>query len=130
MKNLIFALFTVLVFTSCQQQKMAYMDNGKVINEYLGKKDIEEKFKALDDIFKKQTDSVGQAFQQEAQAFQLEAQKLSQEQAQGKYQELTQKQQYLQQQTQLQQQQMQEAFQVEIDSAIVKVKEFVKEYGK
>lgn len=54
MRNLIYTLFTVLVFTSCQQQKMAYMDNGKVINEYQGKIDIEEKYKALDNVFKKE----------------------------------------------------------------------------
>ena len=130
MKNLIYSLLTVLFFTSCQQQKMAYVDNGKVINEYQGKIDIEEKFKALDEVFKKKTDSVGQAFQLEAQAFQLEAEKLSQEKAQAKYQELSQRQQYLQQQTQFEQQQMQQAFQVEIDSAITEVKDFVKDYGK
>jgi len=130
MKNLIYAFITVLVFSSCQQQKMAYIDNGKVINEYQGKTDVEEKFKVLDEAFKKKTDSVGEAFQAEAQAFQLEAQKLSQEKAQAKYQELSQKQQYLQQQTQFEQQQMQQAFQVEIDSVIVKVKDFVKDYGK
>ena len=130
MKNLIYAFITVLVFSSCQQQKMAYMDNGKVINEYQGKIDVEEKFKVLDETFKKKTDSVGQAFQLEAQAFQLEAQKLSQEKVEAKYQELSQKQQYLQQQTQFEQQQMQQAFQVEIDSVIVKVKDFVKDYGK
>jgi outer membrane protein len=130
MRNLIYTLFTVLVFTSCQQQKMAYMDNGKVINEYQGKIDIEEKYKALDNVFKKKTDSLGEAFQSEAQAFQLEAQNLSQEKAQAKYQELSQKQQYLQQQTQFEQQQMQQAFQTEIDSAIIEVKDFVKDYGK
>ena len=129
MKNLFYTLFAVLVFTSCQQQKMAYVDNGKVINEYQGKIDIEEKFKALDEVFKKKTDSVGQAFQLEAQAFQLEAEKLPQDKAQAKYQELSQRQQYLQQQTQFEQQQMQQAFQVEIDSAIIEVKGFVKEYG-
>ncbi len=130
MKNLIYTLLSVLIFTSCQQQKMAFIDNGKVINEYQGKIVIEEKFKALDEVFKRRTDSVGQAFQLEAQTFQLESEKLSPEKAQEKYQELSQKQQFLQQQTQFEQQQMQQAFQVEIDSAIVKVKDFVKEYGK
>ncbi|MFD2822529.1 OmpH family outer membrane protein [Lacinutrix iliipiscaria] len=130
MKKIILALITVFVFTSCQQQKIAYMDNGKVINEYQGKIEVEEKFKALDDVFKRKTDSIAQAFQLEAQAFQLEAEKLSQTKAQEKYQALTQKQQYLQQQTQFEQQQMQQAFQVEIDSAIIKVKAFVKDYGK
>lgn len=81
-------------------------------------------------FLKKKTDSLGEAFQLEAQAFQLEAQNLSQEKAKAKYQELSQKQQYLQQQTQFEQQQMQQAFQTEIDSAIIEVKDFVKDYGK
>jgi len=130
MRNLIYVFLTVFVFTSCQQQKIAFMDNGEVINEYQGKKDIEEKFKAKDEVFKKKIDSVGQAFQIEAKAFQLAAQKMSQKNAQKKYEELTQRQQILQQQTQFEQQQMQQAFQTEIDSAIIKVKRFVKDYGK
>ena len=130
MKNLMFSLFAVFTLASCQQQKMAYMDNGKVINEYQGKIDVEEKFKGLDEAFKKKTDSVGLAFKMEAQAVQIEAQKLSQAEAQQKYQMLNQKQQGLQQQVQYEQQLMQQAFQVEIDSAITKVKDFVKDYGK
>ena len=41
-----------------------------------------------------------------------------------------QKQQMLQQQIQIEQQQITQAFQTEIDSTIVKVKVFVKDYGK
>ena len=43
---------------------------------------------------------------------------------------LQQKQQVLQQQMQFEQQQLGQAFQTEIDSLIVKVKDFVKDYGK
>ena len=130
MKKIILALVTVLVFTSCQQQKIAFIDNGELINEYQGKKDIEAKFKIKDEAFKKNTDSLANGFQIEAKAFELAAGKMSEKNAQKKYQELMQKQQGLQRQVQMQQQAMQQEFQVEIDSALVKVKDFVTDYGK
>ena len=130
MKKFILGAFALLTLASCEQQKIVYIDNGEVINEYQEKKDIEEKYKAKDEAFKKRTDSLGQAFQLEAQKFQLDAQKMSQKKAQEKYQELSQKQQLLQQQLQFEQQQITQAFQTEIDSTIIKVKNFVKDYGK
>ena len=130
MKNLIYAVFTIFLFTSCQQQKIGFMDNGKVINDYQEKLDLEERFKIKDEAFQKRTDSIGQAFQIEAQAFQIAAQKMSQKKAQEKYQELGQKQQLIQQQVQFEQQQLQQEFQKEIDSIISKVQNFVKDYGK
>ncbi|NND52001.1 MAG: OmpH family outer membrane protein [Flavobacteriaceae bacterium] len=131
MKNLGITFITLLLFMSCQeQQKIGFVDNGKVINEFQEKIDIEEKFKSKDEIFTKRTDSIGQAFQLEAQQFQLESKNMSAKRAQEKYDELGKKQQLLQQQLQFEQQQLQQAFNAEIDSAIVKVKNFVKEYGK
>ncbi|QRM88700.1 OmpH family outer membrane protein [Lacinutrix sp. WUR7] len=130
MKKIILALVTVLVFTSCEQQKIAFIDNGELINEYQGKKDIEAKYKIKDEAFKKNTDSLASGFQIEAKAFELAAAKMSQSKQQEKYQQLMQKQQGLQRQVQMQQQTMQQEFQVEIDSALVKVQEFVTDYGK
>ncbi|MBT8395110.1 MAG: OmpH family outer membrane protein [Bacteroidia bacterium] len=130
MKKLVYVAFAIFAFTSCQQQKIGFIDNGKVINDYQEKKDIEEKYKVKDEVFKKRTDSIGQAFQVEAQAFQAKANKMSQKKAQEAYEGLMQKQQMLQQQIQMEQQQISQAFQAEIDSTIVKVKDFVKNYGK
>lgn len=130
MKKLLYVAFAIFAFTSCQQQKIGFVDNGKVINEYQEKKDIEEKYKVKDDAFKKRTDSIGQAFQLEAQAFQSKSSKMSQKKAQEAYDGLMQKQQMLQQQIQFEQQQITKAFQTEIDSTIIKVKDFVKDYGK
>ena len=130
MKNILLLLVAIFTLTSCNQQKMAYIDTGEVINAYQEKIDIEEKFKAKDEAFKKRTDSIGQAFQLEAKSFQVAAQRMSQKKAQEKYQELGQKQQVLQQQMQFEQQQLTQAFQTEIDSVIVKVKGFVNNYGE
>ncbi len=130
MKKLLYVAVTIFTLTSCQQQKIGFIDNGEVINGYQEKIDIEEKYKVKDGAFKKRTDSIGQAFQVEAQAFQSKANKMSQKKAQEAYQGLMQKQQMLQQQIQMEQQQITQAFQAEIDSTIVKVKQFVKDYGK
>lgn len=131
MKNLVIVVLALVALTSCQEQaKIGFVDNGKVINDYQEKKDIEDKYKVKDEAFKKRTDSIGKAFQLEAQAFQLKAQKLSQKQQQEQYGALGQKQQMLQQQLQFEQQQIQQAFNVEIDSVLSKVKGFVNDYGK
>jgi outer membrane protein len=131
MKKIILGLSILVAFASCQeQQKIAFVDNGKVINDYQMKIDVEDQFKIKDDAFKKRMDSIGKAFQIEAQAFQMAAGNLSKKKQQEKYQELGQKQQQLQQQFQYEQQIMQQEFNTEMDFIISKVNTFVEGYGK
>lgn len=130
MKKIIYTACVIFLFASCQQQKIGFIDNGKVINEYQEKIDIEDRYKLMDDAFKKRTDSIGQEFQKEAQTFQQNSAKIPQKKAQEMYESLGKKQQMLQQQFQFEQQQITQGFQKEIDSVIVKVKDFVKDYGK
>lgn len=131
MKNIIYLLLVAVIITSCQKEKkIGYLDNGTVINEYQEKKDVEAKFQTKEDVWKKKADSIGQAFQLEVQQTQITARKSSQKKAQELMSGLQQKQQVLQQQMQFEQQQLGQAFQTEIDSLIVKVKDFVKDYGK
>jgi len=128
----ILSLFSIfLILASCQeQQKIAFVDNGEVINAYQEKIDIEEKYKLKDETFKKRTDSIGKAFQTEAQGFQANAKTMSQKDQQEKYQALGQKQQMLQQQLQMEQQKLTQEFNVEIDSVLSHVTKFVEKYGK
>jgi len=131
MKKNSILIFLLVVFMSCQnQQKIGFVDNGKLINEYQEKKDIEEKYTQKDLAFQKRTDSISKAFQLEAQEFQLKLSSMPQNKQQEQYQLLGQKQKMLQQQIQFEQQQMQQGYQTEIDSVIVKIKKFVNEYGK
>ena len=131
MKRILFTIAAVTILFSCQEKsKMAFVDTSKVINEYQEKIDIEEKFKGRDALFTKRTDSISKAFQLEAQEFQLKSKRMSASNAQKAYEELGQKQQLLQQQLQFEQQQLQQSFDIEIDSAIQKVKAYVKKYGK
>lgn len=131
MKKIAYLILVTIAFTSCQKQdKIGFIDNGEVINNYQEKKDLEEKFKKRDEAFQKKTDSISRAFQMEAQDFQMKSNSMTQKQAQEKYDELGQKQQVLRQRLQYEQQQLQQEFQGEIDSLIVKVKDFVADYGK
>lgn len=131
MKNIMYVALVMLVLSSCEKpNKIGYIDNSEVINEYQEKKDIEAKYKLKDDSFIKKADSIGRAFQTEVQSAQLIAQKSSPKKQQELMGGLQQKQQQLQQQMQKEQQEITKDFQSEIDSVIVKVKDFVKEYGK
>ncbi|WP_166959944.1 OmpH family outer membrane protein [Yeosuana marina] len=131
MKHVFYIAIFMIAFTSCQkQQKIGFVDNGKVINEYQQKKDLEVKFQDKEAAFIKKYDSIESAFQVEAQKFQSNAQKMSKNIAQAKYEELTKLKQSNNQQKQVEAQKFQQQFQTEIDSIIAKVKDFVKNYGE
>jgi outer membrane protein len=130
MKHIFYVVLFAIAFTSCQQQKIGYVDNSTLINEIQEKKDLETKFQAKEEVFKKKADSISQAFQLEVQQTQLTVQKSSQKKAQELMNGLQQKQSLLQQQMQFEQQQLSVSFQTEVDSLIIKVKDFVEDYGK
>lgn len=131
MKKISVLVVSLITMASCQQsQKIGFVDNSKLVNEYQEKIDVEAKYKLQIEAANKRTDSLVQIFQSEYQEFQNSASSMSQDKAQQRYQELGRKQQMLQQQIQLTEQQIANASQVEIDSLISKVRKFVKDYGK
>ena len=134
MKNIIYVALAMLVLASCEKpNKIAFVDNGTLINDYQEKKDVEAEFQIKQEAFGKRADSISQAFQEEAQKGQAEAQRLARsnrKKAEALMGGLQQKQQQLQQQMQAEQQLLTQSFQTEIDSVIVNVKDFVKDYGK
>lgn len=131
MKKISFLVITLITMASCQQsQKIGFVDNSKLVNEYQEKIDVEAKYKKQIDASNKRTDSLAKSFQAEYQDFQKKASSMPQDKAQELYQQLGQKQQMLQQQIQMAEQQIASASQTEIDSLISKVRKFVKDYGK
>lgn len=130
MKHIVIIAILVLAFSSCQQQKIGFIDTGEIVNEYQEKKDLEDEFKGKKALLDQKNDSISKAFQLEVQEFQVASKRLSQTKAQEQYQALGQKQQLLQQQIQFSEQQFGQSFNVELDSIIIKVKEFTKDYGK
>lgn len=77
MKHVFYIAVLMITFTSCQQQKIGFIDNGKVINEYQQKKDLEVKYQAKNASFEKRADSIGRTFQLEAQNFQAKVKSMS-----------------------------------------------------
>ncbi len=129
MKKAILAVL-VLGMVSCQQEKIGYVDNVKLMNDYQEKIDVEAKFKVKAEAMAKKKDSISQAFQLEAQAFQAKAQSMSQKKAQEEYGLMQQKGQFIGQQLQQEEQQLQLEGQTEMDSIVSKVKKEIKAYGK
>ena len=129
MKNILLVIALTLL-VSCQQNKIGYVDNVKLMDEYQQKIDVEAKFKIKADALAKKRDSISQAFQMEAQAFQAKAQTMSQTKAQEEYATMQQKGQLIGQQLQQQDQQMQLEGQTEMDSIVSTVKDEIKAYGK
>src|SRR5690606_8522351 len=70
---------------SCQQEKIGFVDNVKLMDGYKEKLDIEAKFKNKSEAFTKKRDSISQVFQMEAQDFQSRDQKLAHAKAQEEY---------------------------------------------
>lgn len=131
MKKILGALSFVLILASCQeQQKIAYIDNAKVVNEYQKKVDFEKEFQVKVTAFNKKADSLERALQIEAQLFQAKAANMSQKNAEAEYQALLQKKQMQDYQLQGEEQAIQGEGQKKIDTLITEVKTFVKDYGE
>jgi len=99
MKKLV-GLVLIMAIVACQQNKIAYVDNVKLIGEYQEKIDVEAKYKVKAEALQKKKDSLTQIFQIEAQAFQSKAQSMPANKAQEEYNALQQKGQFLGQQLQ------------------------------
>jgi len=129
MKKIILGL-SILAFISCEQDKIGFVDNVRLMNEYQQKIDIEAKFKLQADALAKKRDSISLAFQTEAQAFQAKADKMSKSKAQQEYAAFQQRGQFIGQQLQQEDQKLQNAGQIEMDSIVSKVKSEIKAFGK
>lgn len=122
-----FALISVF---ACQESKIGFVDNQKLMNDYQEKIDVEAKIKVKADALTKTRDSISQSFQNKFAAFQAKAQNMPQAKAQEEYAQIQQEGQVIGQQLQQQEQQLQMENQTEMDSIISKVKREIKAYGK
>ncbi len=120
----------LIAAVACEQNKIGFVDNVKLMDGYQEKIDIEDRYKVKAEALNKKRDSISQAFQLEAQAFQTKAQSMAQDKAQEEYGLLQQRGQFIGQQLQQEEQQMQSEGQTEMDSLISKVKKEIKGYGK
>ena len=129
MKKIVLVIFLV-VAVACEQNKIAFVDNVKLMDGYQEKIDIEARYKVKAEALNKKRDSISQAFQIEAQAFQTKAQSMAQDKAQEEYGLLQQRGQFIGQQLQQEELQLHSEGQTEMDSLISKVKSEITSYGK
>lgn len=129
MKIPVFSFLTALLFISCQDRVM-YVDNTKLLNDYAEKKDLEAELQKKIDAYQRKRDSISRMFQLEAQQFDTQAKSLAPNVAQQKYNELMQKSQILQQTLLQEEQSIQIESQSKMDTLLKKVKKMVKEHGK
>ena len=129
MKKLILTGVAILTLTACTD-KVAFVDNSKLLNEYQEKKDIEAKLKTEVDAYDKKRDSINIAYETEANKFLEQAKTMPESVAKKRYNELMQKRQILQQHLQQEEMKIQMESQTQMDSLLSKVKKNIKEYGK
>ena len=92
MKRILSYAVLILVLSSCQQeQKIGYVDNAKLINEFQEKKDVEIKLQIKVTAYEKRRDSLSQAFQLELQDAEIKSRSMSQADLQKLQQEFQQK---------------------------------------
>jgi len=124
------AILIVVLATlaACEQNKIGYVDNVKLMDGYQEKMEVEEKFKSKADALNKKSDSISQAVQLEYQA--LQARSLSNKKMQEELQLLQQRSQFIGQQLQQEERQIQQEGQTEMDSVVSHVKKEIKAYGE
>ena len=126
------SLIAVLAISliSCQQEKTAFVNNEKLIEEYQERKDIEDKYKGKVDALTAKKDSIGKALQEEGMALQAKGANMNEAQQQALFGPYMQKRQMLQQQIQQEEQLMAKESQSEIDSLLKKIDDNIAAYGK
>jgi outer membrane protein len=130
MKKLILVVLVAAGLTSCNEQKTAYVDTTKLIQEYKEMKDVEQEFTSKSDLVKVQLDSLAQSFQADVKVYQEKMDGMSAAARKETEAGLMSRQQAIQQQQQAMGNQLRQESDAVIDSIVTKVKDYVKDYGK
>lgn len=131
MKKTLYVFVLFLGLSSCQEsEKITFVDFDSLINEYQEKKDLDVKFETKENLFRRKFDSIDNAFEMEVQKYRLQANKIAKQKAEEQAQELGKQKQINEQKKQVEAQQFRKEFKAEMDSIIVTVKRFVRNYGK
>ncbi|AOW21120.1 OmpH family outer membrane protein [Urechidicola croceus] len=130
MRKLAVLFTTVLLFASCTQTKVGYVDVEELMKDYDATKAMEEKLKEEQEVMAKSLDSLMAPFQAKVQDFYSKAQRMSQKTLQAKQAELEQEQQMLQARQQQAQQLMQQKGQEGIEALTKVVDSVVADYAK
>ncbi len=129
MKNFAILFVTLVLFTSCTQSKIGYVDVEELMKEYDATKAMEEQLKIEQESMAKTFDSLSAPFQEKVQAYYQKANRMSANARQAKEQELQQEQQALQARQQQIQQSLQLKGKAGIESLTKTVDSIVESYA-
>ena len=129
MKKLLLVAF-VIVFASCNQTKIAYINVEDLMKDYDGTKALEETLKEKQEVMAKELDSISAPFQAKVQEYYQSAQKMSVSKRAETEQALQQEQQILQGRQQQASQALQQENQMLSEAITKKVDSFVSVYSK
>ncbi len=130
MKKLAIVFSLMMLITSCNQVKIAYVDLEEILKEYEGAVQAEEEMKEKSQQMAQQLDQMALPLQQKIQEYQQNKDNLSASARQKQEAELMQQQQQFQQQQQMAQQQVQAEGQAKYEKINGDIESFLSEYGK
>ncbi len=130
MKKLLAVFTFLIILTSCNQSKIAYVDVEEVLKEYKGSKIAEEEMRIKSEQISLEMDQLSVQFQAKVQEYQKNMSKLSNADKAQKEQELMQEQQMIQQRQQMVQQQFQQEGNLMIGVINEEISAYIKEYAK
>ncbi len=84
MKNFIY-VFLIFSITSCNNEKIGYLDEVRLMDNYQGFVDVNSKYEKKMEAFVKKRDSISTAIQIEFQTFQTETKNLSAQKTENEY---------------------------------------------
>ncbi len=130
MRKLLGVIILLVFMTSCNEQKIAFVDFEKVVKDYNGSIAAEKEMKAESDQLSAGLDQMASEFQSNVQNYQQKMEGLSATARSEQEQVLMQQQQRLQQQQQMAQQQLQAKGQEKMDQINGEIVAYIKEYAQ
>ena len=116
--------------TTASENKTAYVDTSKLIEENQEAKDIESKYKTKSQEMGRELEGEAKQFQSDAANFQRDAQVKGMAWAQQKGAELQKREQQINMKRQAMLQTLQQESGKEMDSLVKRIKDYIKDYGK
>ena len=130
MKKLSIILLTSIGFVSCNQEKTAYVENEKIVDEYYKLENMRNKYDDKQEALKREVDSLAAPFQKLYDEYMEKRESMSDSERQQKEQQLRQMQQQIRAKQNQQGQQIQQQRGEEADSLISVMETKVAEYAK
>ena len=130
MKKLIAVFAFLIILTSCNETKIAYVNVEEVLKEYKGSKAAEEEMRLKSEKIGAEIEQLGVQFQAKVQEYQKNMSKLSATVRAQKEQELMQEQQMIQQRQQMVQQQFQQEGNEKIGVINDEIEAYIEEYAQ